>query len=113
MAGSGINLEDLGVVDSADQCRRAADVVLDVALGQCSADAAEDVIARLVGLDDDVEASIANAPDELEQADCLDIQRVRAWVAKRAINLIDTQEEAVTSAVTRAWAEANDTCGWG
>lgn len=113
MASDAVDLSDLDADTPAAQCRVATNAVLDVALEHCGDEALTEMIGSMVGVQSDVDQLIADAPDTLESGDCLDIQAVRGWVVARTVELVQSEGEQVADAITTAWAEANDTCGWG
>lgn len=113
MSQTGAGLDDIDVGDSVAECRVATNAALSVILEECSESALKQTIGKMVGVSDDVDAVVADAPDSLEQADCLDLRSVRGWVITRVFELINQQGEDAADALSTAWSEANDACGWG
>lgn len=104
---------DLEPAETAEQCRVATNAVLDVALTHCNPNALKEVVAQMVGISGNIDQVLQEAPDSLEQSDCMDMVAVRGWVVNRVFELVENQDEDVADAVTTAWSEANDTCNWG
>jgi hypothetical protein len=92
-----------------DQCAVATNAAMEVAMDECSPEDLLTNLGRMVGLEDTPDPG--DVPDELDPADCMDMDIVREWIAVRANELID-DGEGMSDAIEQAWAEAGDECGW-
>lgn len=93
-----------------NECTIATNAALDAALDHCSESDLKRTIAQMVGMEPDVDVS--DAPHELDGSACMDMKTVRKWVVRRAVELVQQDNEGVQSAISQAWDEANDACGW-
>lgn len=94
----------------AEKCEIATNAAMEVAMEKCSSDGLLSNIAPVVGLSETPDPE--DVPDELSPVDCMEMDAVREWVAVRARELIEKEDEGMVDALGRAWAEAGDECGW-
>lgn len=95
--------------DERDKCVVATNAAMEVAIERCSEGELLDNLTRMMGVDEVPDAE--TMPDELDAPDCMDMELVRGWVAVRSRELIN-QGEGVSDAISQAWDEAAEQCGW-
>lgn len=94
-----------------DRCRLITEVAMERAMDKCgSEEAVRRQLQRIVGLDE--EEPKEDAECEMVLNSGLDVKtlantrRTREWVMCRAWKLVKEEEFTLSSAVTKAWAEA-------
>lgn len=97
------------MADEQDECSVATNAAMEVALDECSDDGLMTNLSRMVGMKEPPEMN--GPPDELDAADCMDMDVVRGWVVVRAHELI-RDDVGLTDAIEQAWDEAGEECGW-
>lgn len=93
-----------------DRCRVITEVAVEQAMDKCgSREAVRNQLRRIVGLEDDgmdpdCEATLSEGLDE---ATLSNTRATRQWVMCEAWRLVDEEDMTISSAVSKAWAEAN------
>lgn len=96
----------------AEECRRAVDAVVDVAMeNHCTtAESRKDQFSDVLGVEPDVDCEHALA-EGLDETTCRDSRGVRQWVLCSALEKVQKQNMQFSSAMRAAWEEARTECG--
>lgn len=98
-----------GNASEADRCRVITEVAIEKAMDKCgNEEAVKEQLKRIVGLDEDgFDPNCEMALDDgLDTATLGNTRATRQWVLCRAWQLVKDDEMTLSSAVSKAWAEA-------
>ncbi len=95
--------------DEEKRCRLITEVAVEQAMEECgSEDAVREQLKRIVGLTDVDEPDCDAVLEEgLTEKTLLSTRQTRQWVMCRAWNLVQEEDKTLSTAVSKAWTEAN------
>lgn len=101
-----------GESDERDRCSVITEVAIEQAMDKCGSDeAVKDQLRRIVGfgsddhgLEKDCQATLEEG---LDKATLKNTRAIRQWVFCRAWELVRSENMTLSSAASKAWAEAN------
>lgn len=92
-----------------ERCRVITEVAIEKAMDKCDSEGAvKNQLARIVGLDDEDEHPDCESVlmSGLDVATLANTRETRQWVMCRAWEMVNDEEMTLSSAVSKAWAEA-------
>lgn len=104
-------MADAEDISQQEQCQRAIDAALDVAIeNHCTtAESRKQQFSEVLGVEPDMDCE-ASLAEGLNQQTCESFRGVRQWVTCRAMQLVADEGVRFSSAMSRAWNEAKQEC---